>query len=207
MERLSITERIRRSPVTSILIGINLMLFIIETLAGGSTDTRVAVAFGAQATPLLAMGQYWRLLTAMFLHFGITHLACNMISLFNLGPSLERVYGWRRFIAIYLISGLAGNLTTWYIELIRGDYAISAGASGAIFGLFGAYIALALIPDIRRKLSVRGIVVTLVLNLAYGLTYPNINMAAHLGGLVGGAVTAGVMIMLIRAKSRAADRS
>ena len=207
MERLSITERIRRSPVTSIQIGINLMLFIIETLAGGSTDTRVAVAFGAQATPLLAMGQYWRLLTAMFLHFGITHLACNMISLFNLGPSLERVYGWRRFIAIYLISGLAGNLTTWYIELIRGDYAISAGASGAIFGLFGAYIALALIPDIRRKLSVRGIVVTLVLNLAYGLTYPNINMAAHLGGLVGGAVTAGVMIMLIRAKSRAADRS
>ena len=207
MERLSITERIRRSPVTSILIGINLMLFVIETLAGGSTDTRVAVAFGAQATPLLAMGQYWRLLTAMFLHFGITHLACNMISLFNLGPSLERVYGWRRFIAIYLISGLAGNLTTWYIELIRGDYAISAGASGAIFGLFGAYIALALIPDIRRKLSVRGIVVTLVLNLAYGLTYPNINMAAHLGGLVGGAVTAGVMIMLIRAKSRAADRS
>ncbi len=207
MERLQITEKIRRSPVTSVLIGINLILFIIETLAGGSTDTRVAVMFGAQASPLLMMGQYWRLFTAMFLHFGITHLACNMISLYNLGPALERVYGRLRFIVIYLVSGLVGNITTWYIELIRQDYAVSAGASGAIFGLFGAYIALALIPDFRKRISVRGIVITLVLNIAYGLTYPNINMAAHLGGLVAGAVTAAVMIMLIKAKARAAERS
>ncbi|MBQ4310152.1 MAG: rhomboid family intramembrane serine protease [Oscillospiraceae bacterium] len=196
-------DRVKRAPVTFIIIGINLIIFILETMAGGSTSTRVAVSFGAQATPLLAAGQYWRLFTAMFLHFGITHLACNMISLYNLGPALERLYGRGRYIAVYLFSGLAGNFCTWFIELLREDYALSAGASGAIFGLFGAYIALALIPAMRERISVRGIVITLVLNLAYGLTYPSVNMVAHLGGLVAGAVLAGIMVLLIMKKSRA----
>lgn len=195
-------ERFRKAPVTFVLIALNVAVFVLETLAGGSTKTRVALLFGAQATPLVEAGQYWRLVTAMFLHFGLTHLFCNMISLYNLGPAIEHVYGRWRYLVIYLAAGLAGNLTTWALETGSGDYAVSAGASGAIFGLFGAYVALALIPSMRQHLSLRGIMITLVLNVAYGLTYSNVNMAAHLGGLAGGAVIAAVMILMIRARAR-----
>ena len=191
-------DAFRKYPVTMVLIAVNVLVFLLESLAGGSTDTVVALRFGAQATPFLAAGQIWRLFTAMFLHFGLTHLACNMISLYNLGPAIERAYGKVRFLVIYLCAGLVGNLTTWMLELRSGDYAVSAGASGAIFGLFGAYVALALIPSMRRFLSLRGIVITLVLNLAYGMTYANVNMAAHFGGLLGGALIAAIMILRIR---------
>ncbi|MBR5115761.1 MAG: rhomboid family intramembrane serine protease, partial [Lachnospiraceae bacterium] len=122
--------------------------------------------------------------------------------LYNLGPAIERIYGKVRYLMIYLAAGIAGNLTTWYLESRSGDYAISAGASGAIFGLFGAYVALALIPSMRRYLSLRGIVVTLVLNIAYGMTYAGVNMAAHLGGLIGGAAVAAVMILNLKLRTR-----
>ncbi len=190
-----IRERIRQFPVTTVLVAINAAVFLLEAALGGSRDLRVALLFGAQATPYLREGQYWRLLTAMFLHFGILHLACNMLCLMHLGPIIERVYGRVRYLVIYLGAGLIGNLLTWVLELRTGDYAVSAGASGAIFGLFGACIALALIPAMRRFLSVRGIVGTLVINLAYGITYSNVNMAAHFGGFAGGAAIAAVMIL------------
>ena len=196
-------DRFRVAPVTWCLTGINVLLFVLETVAGGSTSTRVALLFGAQATPYLLAGQVWRLVTAMFLHFGVLHLGCNMISLYHLGPPLERVYGKGRYLAVYFGAGIIGNLTTWLLEMRSGEYAVSAGASGAIFGLFGAYLALALIPDMRRFLSLRGIVITLVLNIAHGLTYSGVNMAAHAGGLSGGFVIASVMVLVWRCHNRA----
>ncbi|MCR5674426.1 MAG: rhomboid family intramembrane serine protease [Lachnospiraceae bacterium] len=197
-----ITAFFRRSPVTFLLVAVNIVVFVLETIAGGSTKTQVALLFGAQTTPHLAAGQYWRLFTAMFLHFGITHLACNMISLINLGPAIERVYGKARYLCIYFCAGLAGNLLTVGWEMHTQEFAVSAGASGAIFGLFGAYAALALIPSMRQFLSLRGIVITLVLNLAYGMTYRSVNMAAHAGGMIGGALIAAVMILVIRHRAR-----
>ena len=188
-------NEILASPATWILIGINIILFIVEERAGGSTDTEVALQFGAQTLPALRRKEYYRLFTAMFLHFGIMHLVCNMYSLYNLGPAIEWIYGWWRFLIIYLGAGICGNLLTWVVESKTGRNGISAGASGAIFGLMGAYIALALIPEIRDHLSIRSIVITLAINVIYGFSSRRINMTAHFGGLIGGFMIAGMMVL------------
>jgi len=184
------------------LLGINILIFVLETISGGSTKTDVAVRFGVQATPFLEEGEYWRLFSAMFLHFGILHLACNMLSLYGLGPAIEKIYGRLRFLTIYVLSGLAGNLATWAMETYTRKYTLSAGASGAIFGIIGAYIALFLIPSMRQRLSARWLLSMLGINLVYGLSTPGINMTAHLGGLLGGAAVATFMIQMIRRKYR-----
>lgn len=193
---------LRKFPATLILIITNVLIFILETLAGGSTKNTVAISFGAQATPFLEMGEYWRLFTAMFLHFGIVHLGCNMLSLYGLGPAIERIYGRPRYVTIYILSGLAGNLATWAVELRTGDYALSAGASGAIFGIIGAYLALFLVPSMRSRLSAKSLLIMLGINLAYGLSTPGVNMTAHIGGLIAGAAVAAVMIFVIRQKQK-----
>ena len=122
------------APATYILIGINILVFLAETAGGGSTDRNVALKFGAQYTPYIRQGQWYRLFTSMFLHFGFLHLICNMYSLSNLGPALERFFGIPIFVALYLASGLAGNLLTWAMEQKSGRYTMSLGASGADLG-------------------------------------------------------------------------
>lgn len=198
----TIRAQMKRYSVTRTLILINVAVFLLETVLGGSTRTRIALLFGAQYLPLLEEGQIWRLLTSIFLHFGFIHLACNMFALYSLGCGIEQIYGRSRFLVIYFVSGLVGNLLTWVLDahFHADDPAVSAGASGAIFGLMGAYTALFLIPSMRERLSVRGIVSALVINLAYGLTYSGINMAAHIGGFIGGAVISALLIAWIRWK-------
>ena len=125
----------------------------------------------------------------MFLHFGPVHLLCNMVSLYNLGPSLETAFGPLRYLLLYLLSGLAGNLLTWLRDLRTPRPAVSAGASGAIFGLLGAYLAFALLPSTRPFVDVFSIASILALNLAYGFSAKSINMAAHLGGVIAAHTT------------------
>ncbi len=189
-------EQLFETPVTWALIGINLILFFLEETAGGSTRTEVALKFGAQYLPNLQNRQYYRLFTAMFLHFGAMHLICNMYSLYNLGPAIEWIYGGWRFCLIYLGAGLCGNLLTWFLESRSDKRSVSAGASGAIFGLMGAYLALVMIPEMRAYLSIRSILITLAINLVYGFTSRRINMAAHVGGLIGGFLFAGLLILI-----------
>ena len=176
-----------RTPATWVLIGINIVLFFLEERAGGSTRSEVALRFGAQYTPKLDEKQYYRLFTSLFLHFGVFHLICNMWSLYNLGPIVELLFGSFRFLVIYFISGLCGNLLTWAVEKRSGRNAVSAGASGAIFGLLGAMLILALHPALRGYFSLRSILFTLLINVAYGISNKGINGKAHLGGFLGGA--------------------
>jgi rhomboid protease GluP len=176
-----------RPVATWILLGILVAVFAIQTLTGGSTESEVLIRMGAKFTPLIAGGEYWRLFTAMFLHVGVIHLLMNAYALFVIGSELERILGWKRFLAIYVISGLMGNLAS---------YAFSphpaAGASGAIFGLIGALAAVFF--RYRKRLGKWGrarltnIAVILVLNLGYSLMVPGIDYLAHLGGLVSGFV-------------------
>lgn len=177
--------RFADAPATCILLAANVLVFLAEERAGGSARPDVAVRFGAQSLPLLRRGEYWRLGAAMFLHFGFLHLLFNMYALWNLGPPLESAFGTVPFLALYLLSGLAGNLLTWYRET-RTRTTISAGASGAVFGLLGAYLALAVLPSTRPYIDVRSLATVLLLNLAYGFSSKSINMAAHLGGLLAG---------------------
>ncbi|MGN1023161.1 MAG: rhomboid family intramembrane serine protease [Lachnospiraceae bacterium] len=194
----------KRIPVvTYILIGINAVVFFLETLMGGSENLQVALSFGALYTPLVTeYGQWWRLFTAMFLHFGIQHLGSNMISLWAIGPYAETFFGKARYLLLYLVSGICGNLLTVAVELHTGSYALSAGASGAICGLLSVFLIFALMPQTRRAFPLPRVLAAIALVLLPGLTDQSISMTAHLGGLIGGFLLSAVMTLLMRHKIR-----
>ena len=194
----------KRSPVvTYILIGINAAVFFLETLMGGSENLQVALSFGALYTPLVTeYGQWWRLFTAMFLHFGIQHLGSNMISLWAIGPYAETFFGKARYLLLYLVSGICGNLLTVAVELHTGSYALSAGASGAICGLLSVFLIFALMPQTRRAFPLPRVLAAIALVLLPGLTDQSISMTAHLGGLIGGFLLSAVMTLLMRHRIR-----
>ena len=141
---------------------------------------------GSLVPELVARGQVWRLVTSVFLHSGLTHLALNMISLYFLGYFAEQTFGRDRFLAMYALSGLSGGLAYLYF----GGFDVSAvGASGAIFGILGGVFGYA----VRRgsfswqNPVIRQLLILLAVNLFIGASIPNISNTAHLGGLVGGA--------------------
>lgn len=182
---------------TYALIGINIVIFIAESVSGGSTNHRVALKFGAYYSPYIERGQWYRLFTAMFLHFGFLHLMCNMYSLYNMGQALEIFFGVPVYLFLYLFSGLAGNILTYIAERRTGRNAVSAGASGAIFGLFGAYLVLALWPGIRG-VSLSSILQVLGINMFYTIANRGrINATAHLGGLIGGAAVTCILLLVL----------
>lgn len=171
--------------VTYVLLAINVLVWLAMTAAGGSTNTDVLLRFGAKANSLIADGQVWRLLTSMFLHIGLMHLFFNSYALFVFGIEVERLYGNTRFLSIYLLAGLWGSLVSFAV-----GPALSAGASGAIFGLLGTMVAF-----FRRHREVFGnwgrqrlfnLLGVAGFNLVLGFTVPGIDNLAHLGGLLGG---------------------
>lgn len=179
--------------LTKVLIGINIALFLVQLAVGESFTQRFEV-IGQAYTPLIpgvqgiAQGQYYRLLTAMFLHAGFTHLLFNMLSLWWIGGPLEAALGRARYLALYAVSGLAGSALTY---LLAAPNAPSLGASGAIFGLFGATGVLMR----RLNYDMRPLFALLVINLIITFT-PGFNIAwqAHVGGLVAGVVTGYAMV-------------
>jgi len=181
---------------TFILLGINIAVFVAMTVFGalnglglnGSQDFRVLLIFGAMQNEMIAQGDYHRLLTSMFLHIGLIHLAFNSYALFIVGQDVERLYGSSRFLLIYFLSGLGGSLASF----VLGAGGISAGASGAIFGLIGASIAYFYLHRAtfgpRGQAQLRSLLMLAGINLFLGFTIPGINNLAHMGGLVFGAL-------------------
>jgi rhomboid protease GluP len=177
---------LHRPVVTWVLLASIVVVFIIETLLGGSTDVGVLIWMGAKYTPRIAAGEYWRLFTSMFLHIGVMHLAFNGYALFVVGTELERLEGPGRFLAIYLLSGLFGSLASY---ALGSD--LAAGASGAVFGIIGALAAFFVIHRDKfgawglRRLAQIGIVI--LFNLIWGLRPGSgIDNYAHIGGLLAG---------------------
>lgn len=185
-------EEIRKEPVTAALILINILVFVIVELTGTSQDAWHVLNYGAAYTPyIVEKGEVYRLFTSMFLHFGIEHLVNNMLVLLVLGSRLERVIGGIRFLMIYLLGGLAGNIVSLLIELRTLDFSVSAGASGAVFAVMGAMIYVV----IRNKgwlgdLSMRQILIMAAFSLYFGFTSSGVDNAAHVGGLLAGFVLA-----------------
>ena len=191
--------------VTQGLLALNVLLFVLTTLTGsgfltggGSSGLFERLALAPTSHPAIvggqvaivdgvAQGQYFRLLTSMFLHFGIIHIALNMYVLFVVGPPLERALGRLRFTGLYLLSGLGGAATSYALGP-AGEQA--AGASGAVFGLFAGLFVV----QRARGGDVTGILVTIGLNLALGLTSSSIDIRAHLGGLLAGGLVAGAIV-------------
>ena len=174
--------------VTYILIAINVLVFLLMYVIGnGSTDLNTLLYFGANNSALVKIGDYYRLVTAIFLHIGFIHLACNMYALYVIGPQIESFYGKIKFLAIYLVGGIVGNLFANIFELNT----IGAGASGAIFALFGALLYFGYHYRVYLGTVIRTqIVPVIVINLLIGFTSSGISNAAHIGGLIGGTVLA-----------------
>jgi membrane associated rhomboid family serine protease len=172
--------------VTKVLIGINLAVFLLQLSLGDSFTNRFELLGRASYTgysPLqgVAEGQWYRLLTAMFLHGSYVHILFNMLGLWWLGGPLEAALGRARYLSLYLVSGLAGSALSY---LLAAPNQPSLGASGAIFGLFGATAVL-----VRRlNYDMRPVIALLVINLIFTFGWSNIAWQAHIGGLVAGVV-------------------
>jgi membrane associated rhomboid family serine protease len=180
-----------RTPVTLALVSANILVFIVAAFLGAGVikpDPRVMIHLGTDFTPLTLDGQWWRLLTSMFLHFGVLHIAFNMLALYVNGSVAERIFGSLRYLVIYLLAGLCGSVASllWHSQVN------SAGASGAIFGILGAMIAFYLrkeggVPPAVMKAQLNSAALFVFYNLVLGASI-QVDNAAHLGGLAGGFV-------------------
>lgn len=168
--------------ITYLLIAINVLMFIFLEIKGGSTDTNLLIKYGAKYNLAILDGEWWRIVSSMFIHIGVLHLFMNMLALYYLGTAVEQIFGSKRFFFIYFLAGIGGGLTSFAFSMN-----ISAGASGAIFGLFGALLYFGTIhKKIFLQTMGRGIITIIVINLVIGVMIPNIDMGAHLGGLITG---------------------
>lgn len=178
-----------RGYVTIALIAVHVLIFVSTLVRGGA---QAAIGHGSNRLfapptelpsllgvfpPAVAHGEYWRLITAMFVHFGLLHLAMNMWALWILGRFLERALGPARFTALYFLCGLGGNVAVY---LFSSTASLAGGASTALFGLFAATFV------VNRKLGLsnNGLIVLIVINLGLTFAIPNISILGHLGGLV-----------------------
>jgi len=174
--------------VTYSLIAINIVIFIAMELYGGSQNSEVLRKFGAKVNFLIINGEYWRFITSAFLHIGIPHIVFNMYGLYNLGSLVERIYGSKKYLFIYLMAALWGSAGSFIFSPVT-----SAGASGAIFGLFGALLYLGQkIPRIFSTSFGINILVVIGFNLIYGFTNSGIDNYAHICGLIGGYLCANI---------------
>lgn len=179
-----------------LLIGINVGVFVLMCLAGGfalmSVDPEVLRGFGAKQNDLIAeQHQYWRLITSIFIHIGFIHLFLNNYALWIIGQEIEQIYGSARFVVLYLITGVVGSLGSY----IFNPQATSAGASGAIFGLFGVMATFAFkyrkeIPALLSREIRRRVLPIIFINLVFGFSVSIVDNAAHIGGLLGGIALA-----------------
>jgi len=179
----------RVPPVTLATLVLLAAIFVVEIRLGALASKEAIIAMGALARERVAAGEYWRLLTAPWLHGGIEHLIGNGIALYILGMVCEAAFGRAQLFVLYVLSGLAGSLVSMLVSV-----GPSVGASGAIFGLQGA--AIVLLRRERDRLLVRDrrvgfvLLIWAIYTIAGGLTDPFIDNGAHIGGALGGALIA-----------------
>ena len=174
--------------VTKVLVGLNVGVYLAELATGATVNANSGKIFeqGALFGPLVADGDWWRLITAAFLHYGPIHLGMNMLALWWLGAPVEMALGHWRFLLLYIVSGLAGSAGA----LIASPTAVTVGASGAIFGMLGAGLVL----EYEATGRLGGNYLTLIIiNLAFTFAVPGISIGGHLGGLIAGALGALVL--------------
>ncbi|HWD01088.1 MAG TPA: rhomboid family intramembrane serine protease [Amycolatopsis sp.] len=175
------------APVTMTLIAINVLIYVITAVQAKSPwdneNSSIELAGVMRPVWTLAAGEWWRIFTSGFVHFGIIHIAANMFSLWMLGRALEPVFGKVRFLALYFVSMLGASTA---VLLFDHPTQISGGASGALFGLLGCYAVIV----VKLRLNPTGLLVTLVVNAYITFSIPGISILAHVGGLIVGALVA-----------------
>jgi membrane associated rhomboid family serine protease len=197
--------------VSMVLIGINVAVWLAITLTGRSSSrmvnwlqllpkgfceigpggydvsTKVCHSSGGTVHPGVSDGAYWQLLTSAFTHIEILHIGFNMLALWVLGPQVEQVFGRARFLALYLVSALAGSALVYAASPA---YQSTLGASGAVFGLMGALLVISL----KMRLNVSSLLVWIGINAVFTLTVPDVSWQGHLGGFVGGTLVAAAIV-------------
>ena len=182
-----------RAPVTIFMLVANIAVFLwmLATPVDHATGLHRLMLQGAIRPALVAQGEYWRIITAGFLQFGVMHIGFNMYALTQAGMVVENLYGSARFFIIYMIALIAGGIAAYVTTL--GTDAITAGASGAIMGLFGAIFALGLKTPQLRGTLVGWAAFPIVATLFIGFTTPGISNWGHIGGVIAGAIVGFVL--------------
>lgn len=201
-EQKNLQDRNRMlQPVTLSIVAINVLAFVVLSFMGNTEDAGFMARHGAMTWDLVVKdGEYYRLLTAMFLHFGPAHLLQNMLVLILTGSRMERAVGRVRYLVLYLGAGLFASVFSMYFTL-RTSGSVAAGASGAIFGVMGG-IAMLLLKDTIsgkkryfKEIGLTGILFMVFCAASYGFTSTGVDNAAHIGGLLGGFLLAAVLTM------------
>ena len=185
----------KNNIVTMSIIAINIILYIITAIMSKNIfdiNAYVLLYMGGNYGALVSHGQVWRLLTCAFLHGGIIHIFCNMYALYALGPQIEILFGRGKYIIIYFLSAIGGSLLSYKFS----PSSLSIGASGAIFGLFGAMVVFVLkYKDKIPKKVLNNLFGVIILNLLIGFNLQGIDNFAHIGGLLVGALVAFLFLM------------
>ena len=178
----------KNGPVTFILVAINIIVFIVLEIMGDTNSGGFMLIKGAMNPYLiLSHGEWYRLFTCLFMHFGIEHLANNMLLLFLLGQIFERAVGITRFIGIYIGAGLSGSFLSFFYMCLMGKNDIVAGASGAIFGLIGGMIVVILVNKGKYAgISTKRMIFMAAITLYFGFATAGTDNVGHLGGLISG---------------------
>lgn len=180
------------TPINTTLVIINIVVFIIMSLMGSTEDIEFMLDHGAMFVPAVIEDmQFYRFFTCMFLHFGFMHLVGNMVVLMFLGDNVERAVGKYKFILIYILGGMFGSIGSFLYALVYNPGIVSAGASGAIFAIIGALLWLVIRNKGRLEdMTTLRMCVLIAYALYNGITSENVDMAAHLFGLIGGFLAA-----------------
>ena len=198
-QRTELPPKTKHAYAAAIIMVLNILCFLLLTFTGGSTNILNLLRFGAMQYDLFIHGEWYRVLTAAFLHSGLMHLAGNTLSLYIFGFRVEKYYGTLSFLTIYFCAAIAGNLANAYF-LPQG---VLVGASGGIFGLIGAALA---VTQLTRKqlegMTFYTICLMIAYNLVYGFTNPRVGNVAHIGGLIAGYAIGFLLSKLSIAKRR-----
>jgi len=193
------TSPFRLLNATNVLVAINVAAYIWEVATGALTSDRSLIAHGAIYGPAVKAGEWWRIVTGAFLHGGLLHVSLNMFALFQVGTFLEMLVGPRRMLLTYFLSMIGSGIA---VVLFSPDQP-TVGASGAIFGIFGALAAIGLRLGPRGRGLVQQTVPIILINLALGFSIPNISSVGHIGGLVTGFLVGLMLVAMHQAPGRA----
>lgn len=186
-------ENDKKPYITVSLAALNVLIFfVLEFMGDTAGDPEFMIQMGAVWPEYVhERGEYWRFLTAAFLHFGFGHLLNNMVLFVCAGPILERALGPLKYLLLYLCAGVGGNALSYMRRLISGEYAVAAGASGAIFGVVGALLWVVIKNHGSYKtLNSPGLLFLIAVNLIYGFTTSGVDNGGHIGGLLTGFLLA-----------------
>lgn len=185
-------KMLKENTATVILIAANVLVFIILAIIGNTQDVEFMYSHGAMsAYGAMAEREYWRFFTSMFLHFGPEHLLNNMLLLAVSSSYVEPELGHIRYSLIYVVSGILGSIISCVYMIYKASYSVSAGASGAIFGIVGALLYIVLIhKGSFSGIKLKGMILSVFLMLFLGITSTGVDNAAHIGGFVAGFLVA-----------------